>query len=47
MVCIHDNRPTHLRQIWRQKFFSCRSTSLEWPSTWSTTAWILQLDIFV
>jgi len=36
----HPNisRPTHSQQIWRQKIFGCRSTSLEWPSTWSTTA---------
>jgi len=26
------------------KFFSCRSTSLEWPSTWSTTAWTVICD---
>jgi len=30
----HPNisRPTHSQQIWRQKIFGCRSTSLEWPS---------------
>ena len=25
-------------------FFGCRSTSLEWPSTWSTTAWTVICD---
>jgi len=42
---IWNGLPLNIRlSLTTHKFSGCRSTSLEWPSTWSMTAWTLLDD---